>query len=110
MPIHDPRVPPRPLIRRVGHPRGQRRLHQQYAARGRAMRKEILETLPPDWSFEGKRVLDFGCGAGRVLLPFLDEAATAEFWGCDIHAPSIAWLERRWSPPFRVFHTCCDEV
>ena len=98
-----PRVPPRRLIRRVGHPRGQRRLHDLYEARGRAMREEILALLPAGWSFDGKRVLDFGCGAGRVLLHFLDEASAGELWGCDIDAPSVAWLERQWSPPLRVF-------
>jgi SAM-dependent methyltransferase len=59
--------------------------------------------LPPGWTFEGKRVLDFGCGSGRVLLHFLDEAKVAELHGCDIDAASIAWLEENLSPPLHVF-------
>jgi SAM-dependent methyltransferase len=90
-------------MRRVGHPRGQRRLRHLYEARGRAMREEILGLLPAGWSFEGKKVLDFGCGAGRVLVHFLDEAASCELWGCDVDAPSIEWLEGHFSPPLRVF-------
>ena len=29
--------------------------------------------LPEGWTFEGKRVLDFGCGAGRTLVRSTDE-------------------------------------
>jgi SAM-dependent methyltransferase len=64
--------------------------------------------LPEDWSWEGKRALDFGCGVGKVLCHFAPEAQTAEFTGCDIHAPSIEWLQRNVCPPFRVFR-CLEE-
>ena len=96
-------LPPARLIWRVGHPRPQRWLHRLYERRGRAFRDEILQALPPDWSFEGKKVLDFGCGAGRVLRQFLPEARAGEVWGCDIHGPSVDWLERNLCPPLRVF-------
>ena len=66
-------------------------------------RDGILDALPEGWTFAGKRVLDFGCGAGRTLRHFLDEASVGEFFGCDIDAPSIAWLEDNLSPPFTVF-------
>ena len=55
--------------------------------------------LPTEWSFEGRRVLDFGCGAGRTLRHFLGEAEIAEFWGCDIDEASIAWVSEHLSPP-----------
>jgi SAM-dependent methyltransferase len=48
-------------------------------------------------------VLDFGCGAGRTLRHFLGRADKAEFWGCDIDEPSIAWIRQHLSPPLRVF-------
>jgi SAM-dependent methyltransferase len=96
-------LPPGELIWRVGHPRPQRRLHRRYEVRGEAMRREILAALPGDWSFEGRKVLDFGCGAGRLLRQFLPEAGVAELWGCDIHGPSVEWLERNLCPPLRVF-------
>src|SRR5439155_20413507 len=66
-------------------------------------RLELL--LPADWSWDGKRVLDFGCGAGRTLRHFLDEAKRAEFYGCDIDRPSIEWLEEHLSPPLHVFQS-----
>jgi SAM-dependent methyltransferase len=70
---------------------------------GRRNREIFLDFLPDDWSFKGKRVLDFGCGPGKVLRHFMEEAEEAEFYGCDIHAPSIQWLENHMSPPLKVF-------
>jgi SAM-dependent methyltransferase len=75
---------------------------QRYETRGRAARDQIASMLPGDWTFEGKRVLDFGCGAGRTLRHFLPEAEAAEFWGCDIDEPSIDWLRGHLSPPIQV--------
>jgi SAM-dependent methyltransferase len=74
-----------------------------YERRGHAGRDQIVSMLPTDWSFEGKRVLDFGCGAGRTLRHFLAEAEVAEFWGCDIDEASIAWLSKHLSPPIHTF-------
>jgi SAM-dependent methyltransferase len=69
---------------------------------GRRVRDEIVSLLPQDWEWDGKRVLDFGCGAGRVLRHFLDEAQVAEFHGSDIDRPSIEWLRRHLSPPLHL--------
>ncbi len=77
---------------------------RHYQELGRRVRSDILELLPSDWSFEGKRILDFGCGAGRILRHFLPETQEAEVCGCDIDAASIAWLEEHLSPAFFVFH------
>jgi SAM-dependent methyltransferase len=74
-----------------------------YERFGLDIRSQILELLPRGWSFQGKRVLDFGCGAGRTLRHFLDEATEAEIWGCDIDAPSLEWLQANLCPPLRVF-------
>ncbi len=74
-----------------------------YEEIGARSRRDILAALGSDWSFDGKAVLDFGCGAGRTLRHFLGEADAAEFWGCDIDELSIAWLEANLSPPLHVF-------
>lgn len=89
-------LPPLELADRVG--RG-----TAFDEIGGLTRLEIVKRLPADWSFAGKRVLDFGCGAGRTLRHFADEAAAGEFHGCDIDAASIAWLTKNLSPPFHVF-------
>jgi SAM-dependent methyltransferase len=72
-----------------------------YLDEGRRLRGVIEDLLPEGWTWDGKRVLDFGCGSARVLRHFGAEAAQAEFTGCDIDAPSIEWDAAHLSPPFR---------
>lgn len=74
-----------------------------YEQQGAETKDAILGLLPDEWSFDGKRVLDFGCGAGRTLRHFLAEAERAEFWGADIDAPSIEWLQGALCPPLRLW-------
>lgn len=57
---------------------------RRYLAIGEGTRDALLDLLGGGWSFEDKRVLDFGCGPGRTLRHFVDEAREAEFWGADI--------------------------
>jgi SAM-dependent methyltransferase len=99
--------PPLSLIQRVGHV-GDDNPEEAYDQVGRGMRAIIESMLPAPWTWDGTRVLDFGCGAGRVLRHFLAETERAEFWGCDIDLPSIQWLERNLCPPLRAF-TCNEE-
>ena len=70
-----------------------------YLERGAETKRAIVEVLGPDWSWSGRRVLDFGCGSGRVLRHFHEEAAHAEFWGSDIDAACIAWDGEHLDPP-----------
>ena len=98
----QPPLPPVELIQRVGRI-DDLDLAGAYEAIGRHSRARLERLLPEDWAWEGKRVLDFGCGAGRTLRHFLDEGARAEFYGCDIDRPSIAWLAEHLSPPLHVF-------
>lgn len=96
-------LPPLELANRVGCLDAAADPWQRYAELGAQTHDSILAALPGDWTFEGKRVLDFGCGAGRTLRHFVADADKAEFWGCDIHEPSVAWLQEHLSPPLRVF-------
>ena len=73
---------------------------------GPETRTALFDLLPDGWSFEGKRVLDFGSGSGRTLRHFLDEAGSAEFWGVDIDPHSIAELESQYCPPLNAM--VCD--
>jgi SAM-dependent methyltransferase len=72
---------------------------------GAQTKRAIIDVLPDDWSFEGKRLLDFGCGIGRTLRHFLTEAETAEIWGADIDAPSIDWLQANLCPPLHAWRS-----
>jgi SAM-dependent methyltransferase len=86
-------LPPNELTSRIG---GAETDYAQIAASQAAW---LVEMLPREWSWEGKRVLDFGCGTGRTMVRLHGEAETAELWGCDIDAPSISWAESHLSPP-----------
>lgn len=96
--------PPRALIDRVAlHPGTDEAAIARFDDVGRRHRDALIAMLPDDWSFEGKRVLDFGCGSGRALRHFTAEAEQCEeFLACDIHGPSIDWLDAHLAP-FRCF-------
>jgi SAM-dependent methyltransferase len=96
--------PPRDLALRTGHSLSDEPdLWAEWERVGAQQRDMIKMALPPEWSFAGKRTLDFGCGSGRTLRHFGAEAELAEMWGCDTHEPSIDWLQENLSPPFQFF-------
>ncbi|HEV2864963.1 MAG TPA: methyltransferase domain-containing protein [Allosphingosinicella sp.] len=49
---------------------------------------------------EGMRILDLGCGAGRMIRHLEHLAGTCEIWGTDISAEHIFWCKQHLSPPF----------
>jgi SAM-dependent methyltransferase len=90
-------VPPFELANRVGAlPLDT--WEQTFEAIGAGIRRDVDRLLPADWVWEGKRVLDFGSGAGRALRHFHDLVPHNEFWGCDIHEESIDWLNENLAP------------
>ena len=96
-------LPPRALAIRAGVPDATAVI-ESYRAVGRDSRTTILELLGKSWSFQGKRVLDFGCGSGKVMRHFLAEAAAGcELWGCDIDERSIDWINAELHPPLSAF-------
>jgi SAM-dependent methyltransferase len=104
----DHPYPPLELADRVCSLEGRGEPFKAYEELGAEARHALLGLLPDDWSFEGKRVLDFGCGAGRTLRHFLVEAERAELWGADIDAPSIEWLQRALCPPLHALRCAAD--
>ena len=48
----------------------------------------------------GDRILDLGCGSGRMIRHLAPLARTCEIWGSDISAGHILWCQRHLSPPF----------
>jgi SAM-dependent methyltransferase len=95
-------LPPVELMRRVAPLDSDGGEAADYEAAGLRIKEFIRSQLPAGWSWEGKRVLDFGCGAGRVLRHFASEAESGEFWGSEIDEASVRWIERHLSPPFNV--------
>jgi SAM-dependent methyltransferase len=103
MQLSDRPFPPYELASRVGSLDDAPNPWAHYAAIGRASKADLLAALPPGFSLEGKRVLDFGCGAGRTLRHFVADRCPGEFWGCDIDSASIAWLQEFLDPPLHPF-------
>ncbi|HMJ36297.1 MAG TPA: class I SAM-dependent methyltransferase [Baekduia sp.] len=89
-------IPPDDLIIRIGvsadhYTTGDERA-EVFRSVGCAGYQDIVSALPPDWTWAGRRVLDFGCGSGRILrwfAPHIDDGMTLV--GCDVHEPTIAW-------------------
>lgn len=50
---------------------------------------------------KGAKILDFGCGVGRLIRWLGEYADSGEVWGVDISAPHIHWCKRHLSPKFR---------
>ncbi|MEW5927946.1 MAG: methyltransferase domain-containing protein [Gemmatimonadota bacterium] len=48
----------------------------------------------------GDRILDLGCGAGRMIRHLVELADTCEIWGMDISAEHVFWCRANLSPPF----------
>ncbi|MBT5901167.1 MAG: methyltransferase domain-containing protein [Opitutaceae bacterium] len=85
-------IPPDHLqVRQVGSVWG-----DDFYPAGRRMYDQIAETfaaidrpLP-----QAKRILDFGCGCGRVLRSFGEVPHDGEVWGSDIDDESIKWNQQ----------------
>jgi SAM-dependent methyltransferase len=90
-------VPPNELATFVGGP--------EYAAIGRMFRDRFIELggLKP-----GERVLDVGCGSGRMAGPLTEYLGpTATYEGFDIVGPAVEWCRREITarhPNFRFRH------
>lgn len=93
-PPADPRVPPRGLAW-VGA--------GDFVAVGDAMLAEFVGAgLAP-----GDRVLDAGCGLGRMARPLADFLDAGSYTGFDVVAADVAWCRRRYAarhPRFRFEH------
>lgn len=100
---HGRPLPPLELMYRIGQAPREGEPTDVYQRAGAELKRIVTDALPDSWEWRGKRVLDFGCGAGRVLRQFHDEAQVAELYGCDIDQPSIDWLRENMAPPFRPF-------
>jgi SAM-dependent methyltransferase len=64
-----------------------------YDVVGQSIASAIERHLPDDFTWESTSVLDFACGAGRVLRHLITAHPDTDWWCCDIHEPSIAWLQ-----------------
>ena len=98
---HDPEPPFKLANRVMKLPSDDAAGFAEFEERGAETKAMLLNLLPEGTSLEDKRLLDFGCGAGRTLRHFLGEAERAEIWGVDVDAASIEWLRENLCPPLQ---------
>jgi SAM-dependent methyltransferase len=79
-------VPPRRLRTRVGAPSA-----REFAEGGEAAARQLAAALTPRDVREFGAVLDFGCGSGRVLVPFRQLNPAARLSGVDVDVEAITW-------------------
>jgi SAM-dependent methyltransferase len=92
-------TPPPHLMPRIGSVGAETFRHE-----GKVLKDALSRCFPPGMTLEpGMRILDFGCGAGRLESQLLDESRTVEIWGCDIDEESIAWATEQFGPQFHFF-------
>ena len=80
-------------------------LGYNYPAHGAQHVRTMLDMLG-EQGFEpkaGDRILDLGCGAGRMIRHLAPLAKDCEIWGADISAEHILWCQRNLTPPFHFF-------
>ncbi len=56
------------------------------------------------------KVLDVGCGIGRMALPLTNYLDRGSYDGFDIVAPGINWCRRRYTPQYPNFHFYLADV
>ena len=102
-PNRDPLIPPADLIEGVGG--GGETVFVQVGRSFSIILSNSADCVPSD------RVLDIGCGCGRMALPmiaFLQEPG--EYWGFDIVRPAVEWAQRNISPRHPRFHFEASDV
>ena len=75
---------------------------------GPETRDILLDVIPDDFRWEGSRVMDFGCGMGRTLVHFQEEAKVAEIWGVDVDKDALAPFEENLCPPMHAHMSNVD--
>jgi len=76
--------------------------YEEYLSSGEGHVKTMFEIIEAsDFSLnEGNKILDLGCGAGRMIRHLKNLSAACEIWGTDISAEHIYWCKQNLSPPF----------
>lgn len=70
----------------------------KFLMRGNASFKKVLAAFrnADSEGVEGKRILEWGCGCGRMTRHALE--AGYDVWGVDINADAVAWMKENLSP------------
>jgi SAM-dependent methyltransferase len=88
-------VPPLNLANRVGSLSGQPDPLAAFDAYGAVLCEDVLRALPGHAVPGDGVVLDFGCGAGRLLRHLLHAPGVTALHGCDLDRASIDWVREQ---------------
>ena len=80
-------LPPKPLRVRVGATPDPQKFRQM----GTSLAATVTELVAP---LAGKRILEFGCGCGRVLAHSASIHPEAQWYGIDVDLEAIAWCRK----------------
>ena len=102
--------PPRELMLRTGSFVAEDEEATYQAIGAMAQGGDSRASSPSGWSFSGKRLLDFGCGAGRVLGTSTRRAGRRRSPAATSTRPSIEWIARNlpWLDAFVVERSPAD--
>lgn len=77
-------------------------LGYDYVAHGEAQVRTMMDIVGRSGFAlaDGDRILDLGCGAGRMIRHLRHLVPRCEIWGTDISAAHILWCRHHLSPPF----------
>jgi len=73
------------------------RTSEAFLKSGKADMDAMLSTCPLE---DAQRILDFGCGSGRMIRWLKEYATDREIWGTDIRADFLLWCHHHLIPPF----------
>ena len=99
--MHGLPIPPIPLWQGYG------KTSNEFLASGREHVQKMLDILR-EANFplgNGKRILELGCGGGRMIRHLKEFAESGEVWGTDVCAEYIIWCKQYLSPPFHFVTT-----
>jgi SAM-dependent methyltransferase len=93
-----PEFPLPPPELRLGYGRSA----DEYLANGQRHVQNMLDLLRASGARleRSTRILDFGCGAGRMIRWLAALSGPCEVWGTDISAEHIVWCTQHLAPPF----------
>jgi SAM-dependent methyltransferase len=94
-------VPPQALWVNYG------RSAEEYLESGRedmARMRDVLAGAGKSFECFG-RVLEFGCGAGRMIRWLAEFAGRMEIWGNDVWSSAVMWCNEHLNPPFHFVTT-----
>ena len=89
------KLPPAGLRIRVGEPRRER-----YLGNGAKLCSLLLSHLNKYRCIdEFQKILDWGCGCGRVTRHMLCHVSACNLYGCDIDQDAISWMNKNFPEP-----------